>query len=173
MEDLGYTKPCAWKEQSVINTVLRKLRPVHRCLHGPSGYVACLWESRDIRPGPGSLLAGEIRGSFTEQVASESERTSRWRELCGQRTRRVSTGNVLGKAGMGLAWHQGMTEPGRRRESGQGMLLVPDSQRLSLAEELELHRGSLTHHEWVGWRLTADGWPSFWFPLNTSPCAHS
>lgn len=51
----------------------------------------------------------------------------------------MSTGNALGKAGMGLAWHQGMKEPGRRRGSGQGTLLVPDSQRLSLAEELELH----------------------------------
>lgn len=156
MEDLGYTKPCAWKEQSVIKTVLRKRLPVHRCLHGPSGYVAYLWESKDIRPGQGSLLAGEIRESFTEQVTAESERTSRWGELCGQRTRHVSTGNALGKAGMGLAWYQGMKEPGQRRESGQRTLLVPDSQRLSLAEELELHCGLLTHHVWVGWRLTAD-----------------
>lgn len=58
-------------------------------------------------------------------------------------------------------------ESRERGESEQGKLLGPESPRLRLAEEVELYCGWWTP-AWVGWRLM-----SFWFPLNTSPCAHS
>lgn len=122
-------------------------------------------------PGQGCLLAGQMRESFPEQVASELERRSRQADLCEQRTRAQA---VLpgGRPEWGFAWHLGMREPGKRRESGPETLLGPESQRLRLAEELALSSGLLTR-VWVGWRLTSGLPPLLWFPLNTGPCAHS
>lgn len=52
------------------------------------------WRARDTLPGEGSLLAREMRESFTEQVASELDRNPRWGNLCEQRTRGVRAQEV-------------------------------------------------------------------------------
>lgn len=58
--------------------------------------MAYLWERQKYH-GEEFLLAGEMRESFTEQVASELERTSREGNLCEQRTRgRRTMRNTLG-----------------------------------------------------------------------------
>ena len=92
-------------------------------------------------PGEGSLLDGEVGESFTEQVASESERTSQVRApLRAEDQRCRSVGSTLGKGPTGFARPVGTGAAGERGR-WQGTLLQLDGGRLGQAEGLELHHG--------------------------------